>query len=68
MRGIKMSGRKPLNTITVMDYCMDEIRVYRNVYTDDPEEWLEENDENWSDDQCYYMYGYDTEVEEYEKY
>ena len=49
-----------------MDYCMDEIRVYRNVYTDDPEEWLEENDENWSDDQCYYMYGNSTEVNEYE--
>ena len=28
--------------------------------------WLEENDECWSDDQCYYMYGNDTEVNEYE--
>lgn len=54
------------NTITVMDYCTNEIRVYRNVYTEDPEEWLQENDENWSDDQCYYMYGNDTEVNEYE--
>ena len=46
---------------------MDEIRVYRNVETDDPEKWLEENDENWSDDQCYYMYGNSTEVKEYEQ-
>lgn len=55
------------NTITVMDYCLDEIRVYRNVYTEDPEEWLQENDENWKEDQCYYMYGNDTEVKEYEQ-
>lgn len=55
------------NTITVMDYCFNEIRVYRNVYTEDPEEWLQENDENWKEDQCYYMYGNDTEVKEYEQ-
>lgn len=54
------------NTITVMDYCFNEIRVYRNVETDDPEKWLQEHDENWNDDQCYYMYGGDTEVKEYD--
>ena len=53
------------NTITVMDYCLNEIRVYRNVYTEDPEKWLQEHDEHWKEDQCYYMYGEDTEVEEY---
>lgn len=50
------------NTITVLDYCCDQVRVYRNVHTDDPEEWLEEHDPNWKEDQCYYMYGKDTEV------
>lgn len=54
------------NTITVMDYNCNEIRVFRNVNTDDPEKWLEEHDENWNDSQCYYMYGKDTEVNEYE--
>lgn len=54
------------NTITVMDYAIDEIRVYRNVETDDPEEWLEEHDECWKESTCYYMYGRDTEVEEYD--
>lgn len=55
------------NTITVMDYTLDEIRVYRNVETDDPEKWLEEHDESWDDRTCYYMYGKDTEVNEYEQ-
>ena len=54
------------NTITVMDYAINEIRVYRNVETDDPEKWLEENDENWDENTCYYMYGKDTEVNEYD--
>lgn len=57
----------PLNTITVMDYSCNEVRVFRNVYTEDPEEWLEENDECWNDSTCYYMYGKDTEVNEYER-
>lgn len=52
------------NTITVLDYCLNQVRVYRNVYTDDPKKWIEEYDENWSDNQCYYMYGEDTEVNE----
>ena len=55
------------NTITVMDYCLDEIRVYRNVKTDNPEEWLEEHDECWKESTCYYMYGNNTEVNEYEQ-
>lgn len=54
------------NTITVLDYCQNEVRVFRNIKTKDPEKWLEENDESWDDDQCYYMYGKDTEVNEYE--
>ena len=54
------------NTITVMDYALNEIRVYRNVYTDDPEEWLQEHDEYWEESTCYYMYGKDTWVNEYE--
>lgn len=55
------------NTITVMDYTLNEVRVYRNVETDDPEKWLEEHDECWDDHTCYYMYGKDTEVNEYEQ-
>lgn len=58
---------EPFNTITVMDYCLNEIRVYRNVYTEDPKEWLQEHDGNWKEDQCYYMYGHNTEVNEYEQ-
>ena len=54
------------NTITVMDYCLNEIRVYRNVETKDPEKWLQEHDEHWHESTCYYMYGEDTEVKEYE--
>lgn len=50
------------NTITVLDYYTNQVRVYRNVKTDDPEAWLEEHDPNWEEDQCYYMYGKDTEV------
>lgn len=53
------------NTITVLDYCCNEVRVYRNVKTDDPEKWLEEHDDNYVEDQCSYMYGKDTEVNEY---
>jgi hypothetical protein len=56
-----MSENK-FNTITVLDYCLNQVRVYRNVQTDDAEAWLEEHDLNWSEDQCYYMYGEDTEV------
>ena len=51
-----------VNTITVLDYCMNQVRVYRNVHTDDPEKWLKINDPNWDDDQCYYMFGENTEV------
>lgn len=50
------------NTITVLDYGNNQVRVYRNVDTDEPEKWLEEHDENWNESQCYYMYGTDTEV------
>ena len=50
------------NTITVLDYCYNQVRVFRDVFTDDPVEWLEENDSKWNESQCYYMYGYDTEV------
>ena len=53
------------NTITVMDYALNEIRVYRNVETDNAEKWLDENDEHWNESTCYYMYGEDTEVKEY---
>ena len=59
--------KENFNTITVMDYYMDEIRVYRNVYTEDPEKWLQENDEHWKESTCYYMYGNSTEVKEYEQ-
>ena len=54
------------NAITVMDYALNEIRVYRNVVTEEPDEWLQEHDENWNESTCYYMYGKDTEVNEYE--
>lgn len=54
------------NTITVMDYCFNEIRVYRNVVTEEPEKWLEEHDEHWKESTCYYMYGHNTEVKEYD--
>ena len=54
------------NTITVMDYCQNEIRVYRNVVTDDAEKWLQEHDKHWHESTCYYMYGEDTEVKEYD--
>ena len=54
------------NTITVMDYSCNEVRVYRNVETDDPEKWLQENDEHWKENTCYYMYGNNTEVKEYD--
>ena len=50
-----------------MDYCFNEIRVYRNVETDDPEKWLQEHDEHWKESTCYYMYGNSTEVKEYEQ-
>ena len=53
------------NTITVLDYSYNEVRIYRNVKTEDPEKWLQENDEHWDDLTCYYMYGEDTEVNEY---
>lgn len=55
------------NTITVMDYSYNEVRVYRNVKTDDPETWVQEHDEYWKESTCYYMYGKDTEVKEYDK-
>ena len=54
------------NAITVMDYALNEIRVYRNVVTEEPDEWLQEHDENWNESTCYYMYGKDTEVNDYE--
>ena len=56
---------KKFNTITVLDYSCNEVRVYRNVKTEDPEAWLQEHDEQWNDRACYYMYGEDTEVNEY---
>ena len=59
--------KENFNTITVMDYALNEIRVYRNVETDDPEKWLQEHDENWKKNTCYYMYGHNTEVKEYEQ-
>ena len=59
---------KDFNTITVMDYNLNEVRVYRNVETEDPEKWLQENDEYWHESTCYYMYGHDTEVKEHEQY
>ena len=55
------------NTITVMDYALNEIRVYRNIETDDPEKWLQENDEHRKESTCYYMYGHNTEVKEYDR-
>lgn len=58
---------KNFNTITVMDYCFNEIRVYRNVETDDLVKWLQEHDEHWKESTCYYMYGKDTEVKEHDK-
>ena len=61
--------KENFNTITVMDYCFNKIRVYRNVETDDPEKWLQEHDEHWKEikSTCHYMYGHNTEVKEYEQ-
>lgn len=59
--------KENFNTITVMDYALNEIRVYRNVVTEEPEKWLQERDENWNESTCYYMYGHNTEVKEYEQ-
>ena len=50
-----------------MNENFNTIRVYRNVETDDPEAWLQEHDEHWKENTCYYMYGEDTEVNEYEQ-
>ena len=50
-----------------MNKNFNTIRVYRNVETDDPEAWLQEHDKCWNDLTCYYMYGEDTEVNEYEQ-
>jgi len=49
-------------TITVLDYCCNQVRVYRNILTDNPEAWLEKNDPNWKESQCYYMSGTDTTI------
>lgn len=49
-----------------MNENFNTIRVYRNVETDDPEKWLQEHDKHWKENTCYYMYGKDTEVNEYE--
>ena len=51
---------KQFNTITVLDYCLNQVRIYRNVDTDNPEKWLECNDPHWNTDTCYYMYGRGT--------
>lgn len=55
---------KQFNTITVLDYTADEVRVFRNISTDNPEEWLECNDPYWDKATCYYMYGKDTIIVE----
>ena len=55
---------KQFNTITVLDYAADEVRVFRNISTDNPEEWLECNDPYWDEATCYYMYGKDTIIVE----
>lgn len=55
------------NIITVMDYSCNEVRVFRNVETKDPEAWLQEHDEHWKETTCYCMYGKDTKVKEYEQ-
>ena len=39
---------------------------YDKITNDDPEKWLQEHDEHWNESTCYYMYGEDTEVKEYE--
>lgn len=59
---MKETTMPKFNTITVLDYCCNQVRIYRNVETDDPEAWVEEHDPNWKDNGCYYMYGKDTEV------
>ena len=42
--------------IAVMDYSDASIRMFSlDEKPEEPEEWLEENDPNWSDSQCYWM-------------
>ena len=52
-------------TIVILDYCLNEVRVYhfnKMNKPKDPEKWIEEHDLNWSDDQCYYMCGDNTAI------
>ena len=44
--------------IIVLDYCTCEVRIYRNIIIKSEqtaEDWLEENDPDWNESQCYYM-------------
>ena len=51
--------------ITILDYCLNEVRVYHFNSTnkpEDPEAWIKEHDKNWSDDQCYWMGADNTKI------
>ena len=65
--------------IAVMDYRSSEIRIYHavlpatNIFdntwavqNETIEDWLEENDQNWSESQCYYMAREDEPIEVYD--
>ena len=52
-------------TIVVMDYSSGSLRFYHFDYEPvDPEAWLREHDENWSDETCYWMGVKDDKVGE----
>ena len=51
--------------ITVLDYCCNQVRFFQaelkeNYQTEDVEQWLEDNDTDWNDSQCYYMFSIES--------
>lgn len=51
--------------ITILDYCLNEVRVYhfsKAKKPKDPETWIKEHDKNWSDSNCYWMGGDNTKI------
>lgn len=51
--------------ITILDYCLNEVRIYhftKSKKPKDPEAWIKEHDRSWSDSQCYWMGGDFTKI------
>lgn len=52
-----------LFTIVILDYCLNQVRVYHFNNKDRPkdaEEWVHAHDPNWNDANCYFMAGENT--------